>query len=152
IKQADTFPKQDGDKMQVDFIDRSGFEVLLGDIGASNHTDVFLTRSSFGLIESAFQPLRDKGVHGSCWSHPFWYRMGEDKDRKLTSPRVLSSPPGNLRHVSARHHGPRGLHHFIKHQRVTLGFPPKHPGMQPLASLAQGLFWTNVRADDQPIG
>ena len=48
--------------MQVDFIDQSGFEVLLGDIGASNHTNVFLTRSSFGLIESAFQPLCEKGA------------------------------------------------------------------------------------------
>jgi hypothetical protein len=24
-------------------------------------------------------------------SHPFWYRMGEDKDRKLTTRRVLFS-------------------------------------------------------------
>src|SRR5712692_5600484 len=101
FKQADTITKQEGNQVDVDFVEQSSVEALLHNRRGSYH-DFFDACHHFCLFNSALDAVGDES-HRPSLLDPFrWGAMGHDNDR-CTHGMVASPSIGELVQSASSH-------------------------------------------------
>jgi hypothetical protein len=89
VKQANSFTKEDGYKMDMDFIQQAELKALLCNI-RSGDSYIFTISRRFGLCNRTLDAIRDKDKGRVCSGPLFGNRVGNNKARNAH--RVLTAP------------------------------------------------------------
>ncbi len=61
VEEPRTASEEDGDEVDLHFVDQPGFQVLLGDVRATAKGDVLAVGRFPGMFEGGLDPVGDKG-------------------------------------------------------------------------------------------
>src|SRR5258708_4875512 len=61
LKEPDPIPQEHRRQVQVEFVEQTSLETLIGKLGTTQHIDLFLTRNSLCLGKHALNTLSNEG-------------------------------------------------------------------------------------------
>ena len=174
VEEARTAAEEHRDDVQLELVQQSRGQVLPGDMAAAPQHDVLAAGGLLGLLERGLDSVGDEVERGpSRHLHRITRVMGEDEHgvvvgRVVTPPArpLLVAPgttPGRAEHVPAHHRGADVLPRLLEYRCALVHLAPllavgsapggqrNHPVVEPLATLAERVLLTLVRAGDETV-